>query len=265
MSKNYQEIILNVENRVAVVTFNRPQYGNAFALASYTEIMDAVEACAADEAVGAIVLTGSGKNFSAGGDINRFKELIETKIYIDPQNVVTAGKMAAAVRQCPKPVIAMVNGAAAGAGCSLALACDFRVVSPKSRFVMAFVKMGLSGDTGGMYYLQKLLGTGKTIEMMMTGAPVSGEEALRIGLAAKLAPTEEALTETAMEFARELANGATYAIARQKMLLNDTFYADLEQYTRQEAQYMAECSRSADFAEAVYAFLEKRAPRFGGK
>ena len=262
---NYQEILLSVENKVATITFNRPQYGNAFAIGSYTEITEAVEALGSDDAVGAIVLTGTGKNFSAGGDINRFKELIETKVYLEEKNVAMAGRMAATVRRCPKPVIAMVNGAAAGAGCSLALACDFRIVSPKSKFVMAFINMGLSGDTGGMYYLQKLMGTGKTIEMLMTGAPVGGEEAVRIGLANVLAPSNEELLSTTMEFAQKLANKPLFAIKCQKELLNHTFYDDLEHYTKHEAGYMTACSRSQDFAEAVYAFLEKRPPVFTGK
>lgn len=265
MSYDYQEILVNVEDKVATITFNRPQHGNAFAKESYTEIIDVVEKLGSDENVGAIILTGAGKNFSAGGDIKRFKELIDTKVYLEEKNVATAGRMAAAVRRCPKPVIAMVNGAAAGAGCSLALACDFRVVAPKSKFVMAFINMGLSGDTGGMYYLQKLMGTGKTVELMMTGAPVGGEEAVRTGMANLLAPSNEELVATAMDFARGLAAKPLFAIKCQKELLNHTFYADLDHYTKHEAGYMVECSKSGDFAEAVNAFLEKRPPVFTGK
>jgi 2-(1,2-epoxy-1,2-dihydrophenyl)acetyl-CoA isomerase len=209
-------------------------------------------------------LTGAGKHFSTGGDINRFKSLIETKVGILPENVKAAGAMAMAVRRCPKPVVAMVNGAAAGAGCSLALACDFRIVTEKSKFVMAFINLGLSGDTGGMYYLQKLLGTGKAIEMLMLGAPVGGSEAVRIGLANRLAAEEQLVSET-YAFAKQLANKPGIALGHQKELLNEFFYGDLEAYTEKEAEYMADCSHSADFAEAVYAFLEKRAPNFTGK
>ncbi|MDR1132486.1 MAG: enoyl-CoA hydratase/isomerase family protein [Oscillospiraceae bacterium] len=260
----YQEIIVKTEEKIATITFNRLQFGNAFALATYSEVIDAVEKLGGDDAVGAIVLTGAGKHFSAGGDINRFKELIETKTYLAPENVKTAGKMAMTVRRCPKPVIAMINGAAAGAGCSLALACDFRIVTPKSKLVMAFVNMGLSGDTGGMYYLQKLLGTGKTMEMLMTGAPVSGEEAVRIGLATLLAD-EDNLAATAYAFAKQLAVKPLVALRHQKALLNEFFYGDLESYTEKEVAYMVDCSHSADFAEAVYAFIEKRPAGFIGK
>jgi 2-(1,2-epoxy-1,2-dihydrophenyl)acetyl-CoA isomerase len=264
MYNTYQEIIVNVEDKVATITFNRPQFGNAFAAGSYSEIPDALEKLGADGAVGAIVMTGAGKNFSAGGDINRFKELIESKVYLQTENVAKAGKMAIAVHKCPKPVIAMINGAAAGAGCSLALACDFRTVTPKSKLVMAFVNMGLSGDTNGMYNLAKLMGTGKAVEMLMTGAPVGGEEAVRTGLATKLFSDEELAAET-YKFAKTLANKPLLAIKRQKELINEYFYGDIEAYTEKEAEYMVACSHSADFAEAVYAFLEKRAPVFTGK
>jgi 2-(1,2-epoxy-1,2-dihydrophenyl)acetyl-CoA isomerase len=172
--------------------------------------------------------------------------------------------MAASVRECPKPVIAMINGAAAGAGCSLALACDFRVMTPKSKLVRACVKMGLSGDTGGWSYLQRLAGVAKATQLMMSGDAVAGEEALRLGLATILAE-EDKLREEAYALAGKLAALPTFAIARQKKLIYETFYADLAAYSQREADYMVECSHTADFAEAVDAFLEKRAPQFSGK
>lgn len=260
----YNEILFSVENKVATITLNRPDFGNAFAPESYKEIIQAVESCAENPAVGSIVVTGTGKHFSTGGDIKRFKKRIETKTYLNPETVALAGKMSATVRRCPKPVIAMVNGAAAGAGCSLALACDFRIVTPRSKFIMAFIKMGLSGDTGGLYYLQKLVGVGKTTELMMTGAPVVGQEAVTLGMANKLVPEEE-LSVATNAFAQQMANSPLAAIRRQKSLLNQFFYSDLDEYTKQEAIFMVECSRTADFAEAVDAFLEKRSPVFTGK
>lgn len=264
MYTKYTEIIVKIEERVATVTFNRPQLGNAFSLESYSEIADVMQVLGKDENVGAVVLTGEGKHFSAGGDIKRFKELIETKQYIAAQNVNKAGEMGLAIRRCPKPVIAMINGAAAGAGCSVALACDFRFVSPKSKMIMSFVNIGLSGDTGGMYYLQRLVGSGKTIEMMMSGAAVGGEEAVALGLATRLAAAEELEAET-YAFAKEMAAKPLVALRHQKELLNEFFYANMEAYTAKEVEYMVDCSRSNDFAEAVDAFLEKRAPKFTGR
>jgi len=260
----YKQILLSVENKVATITLNRPEVSNAFATDSYREIAEAIEECSANEAVGAIVITGAGKNFSAGGDIQRFKKLIETKEYLQGAGIEKAGKMGLAARSCPKPTIAMVNGAAAGAGCSLALACDFRIVTGNSKLAMSFINVGLSGDTGGLYYLQKIVGIAKASEMMMLGSPVGGEEAVRIGLATTLAE-EGKLAEVTTKFAQKLANKPLFAIKRQKELMMEFFYENIAAYSVKEREYMVECSRTADFAEAVNAFLEKRTPNFQGK
>jgi len=260
----FETILYEVKDNIATITFNRPGAGNAFIKESYHEIREALDTAGADIGVRAVVLTGAGKHFSAGGDINRFKHLIESGEFLQVENIAAAGRMAASIRRCPKPVVAMINGAAAGAGCSLALACDFRVMTPKSKLTMAFVKLGLSGDTGGLYYLQKLVGIAKATQLMMTGDTVTGEQALQSGLATILAE-EGSLEEETYAFARKLAAAATFAIAKQKELMNEIFFADLEKYSEKEAIYMAECSRSADFAQAVDAFLEKRQPQFSGQ
>lgn len=260
----YETILLDVKDRVATITINRPDVGNAFAPISYLEVRQALEACGQDDAVGAVVITGAGKHFSAGGDIGGFKTMLDSGSHITQEGVKRAGEMAMAARLCPKPVIAMVNGAAAGAGCSLALACDFRIVTPKSRLVLAFINVGLSGDTGAMYNLMQLVGMAKTTEMLMTGEPVFGEEAVRQGLATLLAPEEELLAKTT-EFAQKMAAKPLFAIARQKQLLNEIYYRDIGIFTQLEALYMEESSKTEDFAEAVNAFLEKRKPVFKGR
>lgn len=258
------DVLFAVRDKIATITFNRANVGNAFSKDSYQLIKDYVEQCYDDKNVGAIVLTGKGKHFSAGGDINRFKKLIETGEYLQQENISRAGSMAATVRKCPKPTIAMINGAAAGAGCSIALACDFRIVTHQSKLVMAFIKMGLSGDTGGLYYLQKLVGIAKTTELMMLGNIVGGEEAYRIGLATKLVDNES-LSEETYKLAAVLANSPLVAIRKQKQLIEDFFFNDLDAYTLKEVEYMVECSRTKDFEEAVDAFLEKRTPNFRGE
>jgi len=260
----YKTILYDVKDNVATITLNRPDAGNAFIVESYLEIKAAFEAAGSDDNVRAVVLTGAGKHFSAGGDINRFKMLIETGEYLKKENIAHAGNMALSIRKCYKPVVAMINGAAAGAGCSLALACDFRVVTPKSKLVMAFVKMGLSGDTGGLYYLQKLVGIAKATQLMMTGDAVGGEEALRLGLATVLAEEDKLMEET-YALAGKLAASPTFSIMQQKKLIYEAFYADFAAYSEKEAECMVKCSRTGDFAEAVYAFLEKRPPNFSGK
>jgi 2-(1,2-epoxy-1,2-dihydrophenyl)acetyl-CoA isomerase len=260
----YETLLYDVKNQIATITFNRPDASNAFIKESYREIVSALETASTSDAVRAVVLTGAGKHFSAGGDINRFKSLIESGEYLQVENIAAAGNMAIAVKKCTKPVIAMINGAAAGAGCSLALSCDFRVVTAKSKLTMSFIKMGLSGDTGGMFYLQRLVGAAKAGELMMLGDVVTGEDAVRLGLATVLAD-EDKLAESAYALAQKLADAPTFAISRQKKLMYETFYATLEEYSKREAVYMAKCSRTTDFAEAVDAFLEKRPPCFTGK
>ncbi|MDR1027955.1 MAG: enoyl-CoA hydratase/isomerase family protein [Clostridiales Family XIII bacterium] len=260
----FTDILYHTADRVATVTFNRPDYGNAWAEHTTAEVLRALERAAKDDAVGAIVITGAGKHFCAGGDINRFKRLIDTKVFLERVNILRAGRMASAISKCPKPTIAMINGAAAGAGCAVALACDFRVATAKSKMAMSFIKMGLSGDTGAFYYLQRLVGIAKATHLWMTGDLLTGEEAYAAGLVTVLAE-EGALEEETRAFAGKLAHGPGFAIAKQKALIAEFFHNDLDAYLDREGQYMEDCSKTEDFAEAVTAFLSKRAPKFTGR
>ena len=155
---DYQYILVDVKDRIATVTINRPEYSNAFARESYFEIADAMNTLGAREDVGAIVITGAGKHFSAGGDIKRFKMLVDTGAYLKAEDIEAVSAMPMSIRNCPKPVIAMINGVATGAGLSCALACDFRIVEPSSKMIMAFVNMGLCGDNESIYTLMRLVG-----------------------------------------------------------------------------------------------------------
>lgn len=227
-----------------------------------SEIIEELEKLSCDNSVGAVVITGKGKHFSAGGDIKRFKMLIETEQYLQESNIAHADKMASAIRNCPKPVIAMVNGVATGAGLSCALACDFRIVEPGSKLSMGFVNMGLPGDTGSIFMLVRLLGTSAAERIMMTGEPVGGEAAASCGLATMLAPEGE-LAETTYAFAAKLAEKCSAALAAQKRLVNKYFYGEeMEKYYIDEQREMAAASRQPDFREATFAFLEKRKPVF---
>ena len=255
----YKTILVEAEDRIATVTINRPEVRNALARETYGEIACAMRELGNRKDVGAIVITGTGKHFSAGGDIKRFKELIDSVTYLDPNQILTADTMATAIRECPKPVIAMINGTATGAGLSCALACDFRVVEPSSKLVMAFVNLGLSGDTGSIYNLIRLIGPEKAELLMMTGEPCGGEECVRIGLASQLAE-EGHLSETAYALAEKLASKSTDAHAAQKRIIRQFFYDRLDEYYAKEALEIAWCARRPDFAEAVNAFLERRAP-----
>ncbi|WP_186565128.1 enoyl-CoA hydratase/isomerase family protein [Lawsonibacter celer] len=260
----YTTILTKVEDKIATITINRPEQSNAFAQETYIEVRDALLAFGKDQDVGAIVITGTGKNFSAGGNIANMKKYIDDKTYMSERGPMLTGMMSVACRRCPKPVIAMVNGAAAGAGAGLALACDFRIVSPRSKLIMAFINLGLPGDTAGMYHVGKLVGTAKAMEMMMLGEPIGGEQAYGWGLATRLA-ADDTLEEETYQFAKKIAHRATYGFAKQKMMMNKYFYPELDAFIVDETAGMCECSRTEDHAEAVHAFLEKRAPVFKGK
>lgn len=260
----YETIIYEVKNNIATITINRPDVSNAFSLKTYSEVREALEISGKDDEVRVVVITGSGKHFSAGGDVNRFKTLIETEEFLPPEGVLAAGAMTRAVKLCPKPVVAKINGAAAGAGCSLALACDFRVMDEKGKLAMAFINMGFSGDTGGIYFLNRIVGTAKTAEMLVLAEPVKAQEAYALGLITKLGKEGELDTIT-NELVEKLLQRPTQAIAKQKALNYEFFFSDLEQFNEREAQYMVECGKTKDHQEAVYAFLEKRKPNFTGK
>lgn len=260
----FETIIYKVEDHVAKITINRPEVSNAFSLATYKEIKEAVEEAGASDDVRVVVITGTGKHFSAGGDINRFKMLIETKEYLPPEGVLATGAMAESVKLCPKPVVAMINGAASGAGCALALACDFRIMDVDSKLIMSFINMGFSGDTAGMYFLNRMIGTAKTAEIMTFAKPIKMPEAVSLGLVTETAEAGQ-LEEATARFVELLKNRPTQAIARQKRLNYEFFFNDLKAYVEKEAQFMVECGRTADHAEAVQAFLEKRKPNFTGQ
>jgi len=260
----YTTILTKVEDRVATITINRPEQSNAFALETYGEVRDALLTFGKDPDVGAIVITGTGKNFSAGGNIARMKLYVDAKTSMPEEGPFQTGRMAVACRRCPKPVIAMVNGAAAGAGAGLALACDFRIMTPNSKLIMAFINLGLPGDTAGMYNCAKLVGTARATEMMLLGEPITGEKAYQWGLATMLVDDEK-LEEETYKFAAKLAKRATYAFGQQKAIMNKYFYPELDAFIVDETEGMVECSRTEDHAEAVNAFLEKRKPVFKGK
>lgn len=260
----YKHILYNVENKIAKITLNRPEFGNAFHFESYGEIGQAFKQASDDISVRAVVITGAGKNFCAGGDLKRFKMLVDTKTYLPKEGVLNAGGMTEAVRDCSKPVIAMLNGTAAGAGSALAMACDFRVATQKSKLATSFINMGFSGDTGLIYFLIASIGMAKTTELLMLSKPLSGQELYDLGLCNRIAG-EGKLEEVTGELAAKLANQPTQAIARQKKLMKEFFLRELSYFNAKEALYMYECARTADHAEAVNAFFEKREPQFTGE
>lgn len=260
MYDNYESISVTIEDRIATISF----LTMALSTASYKEIRDCLELMSDDDNIGAIVVTGALKHFSAGGDIKSFKKRIDNKTYLPAENIVDTTPFAASPKYCSKPVIAMVNGVAAGAGCGFALGCDFRVMSPSSKLICAFINMALPGDSCCAYFLEKMVGTGKATELMMTGKPVKGEEAARLGMAI-CAEDDSKLKETTYALANKLAHGPSQAYKWQKKLFLDVYYRELGSNSFHEAVGMAACAKTDDFAEAVNAFIEKRNPTFTGK
>lgn len=264
MSSNYTTIRYSIENKVTTITLNRPEVSNAFNNTSYIEVRDAFEKAGKDSDVGAVVLTGDGKNFSAGGDIQDMQKWIDEGDFIDEPIVTLTGEMAMAIRRCPKPTIAMINGAAAGAGAGCALACDFRIFAKTAKLILAFINLGLPGDTCSMYSLARQIGTAKATELMLLGEPISAEVCDKLGLAYQVT-APETLKEVTDRFAKRMANGPTAAYAKQKKALNEVFFRDLEKWINLEAKSMSASSKSDDFQIAVAAFLNKEQPKFTGK
>lgn len=259
----YKEILFKKENKIATITFNRPEFANAFGDYSIEEVIDAINLCGKDDDVRAVVITGAGKMFSAGGDIQKFKKNLDVNKFLEVDWVKNFGNMTMAIRRCPKPVIAMINGSAAGGGLALALSCDFRVMTEKSKLVTAYIDLGFCGDMGVIKYMQALIGLERTSELLMLSKPLTAQKALEYGLCSRVAEVDK-LEEVTMELANDLASKSPLAIAKQKSIINEFFYGELEELITREAQYMAELSRTKDHKEAVDAFLEKRKPVFNG-
>lgn len=254
------------ENHIATIMMNNPGMGNCVDMESYIDLEAAFSDAAADEEVAVVVFTGAGRHFSAGGNIKYFLDRVNRKEGFRVEEMSITSKVGFQIRKLGKPTIAMVNGCAYGAGCGLALACDFRIVAPSTSFSTAFINLGLPGDTCGAYFLGKMLGAAKATELMMTAKPVAGEEAVQMGMATQVVP-EDMLEEETYKFAKRLAKGPLKAYAQQKALINEFLY-DIDRfkaYGQKEAQAMSDATCTEDFREGVHAFLEKRHADFQGR
>lgn len=256
----YETVIVSANSGVATVTMNLPKNGNAFTLPLFREVRQAIEDCAQDESVQVLVLTGAGQHFSLGGSIQE----MATFQFLTEESCQCSEDMTDAVKRCPKPVIAAVNGTAAGAGCALALACDFRILEERSALMTAFSNMALSGDSGCAFHLYHLVGLAKTTELMAFSPLIRSGEALQLGLASEVVP-DGTLAKAAEVFARRLQSRPLFAFAQQKTLYYETFYQTFGDYCKRENQLFNECAQTEDHREAVHAFLEKRKPVFHGK
>ena len=251
---------MTVENGVAIVALDRPEVRNAIDDALRSEFIAALERAAADDAVRAVVLTGKGKAFCAGGDISGMKERLKAPAgqvaFNGWRRQGQTHRSVALLHSLPKPVIAAVNGAAAGLGCDMALACDFIVASEQAIFTMSFVKRGLVSDGGGMYFLPRRVGLPRAKELIFTGRTVDANEALAIGLVDRVVPAEALIADSAA-WASELSQGSQASIALSKAILNRTFETPEEQVFALGREAQAVCYTTAEHQESVHAFLNK--------
>ena len=252
------EIEVSRDGAVQTITLNRPDKLNAFTRTLHEELQAALEV-ARDSEVRAVVITGAGRGFSAGQDLGAFGEGGDIAAMLRATYHVNV----LAIRSLEKPVIAAVNGVCAGAGLSLACACDIRLASDAAFFVPGFVGIGLVPDSGGTYFLQRLLGTARAFEWMTSNRRLTAAEAHAWGLVSDVVEADS-FPDRVAERAAELAAGPTRAIALTKRLYDEAATSTLEEQLEREAEAQAESARTDDFREGVAAFGEKREPRFQG-
>ena len=253
------EVEVTRDGAVQTITLNRPDVLNALDAETKRLLLDAVKQ-ARDPDVRAVVLTGAGRGFCAGQDLTEFGEAP------DIGAALRAGyhPIALGIRALEKPVLAAVNGAAAGAGLSLAALCDIRIAADSASFTPGFVRIGLIPDSGGSFFIARILGPARAFEWMSSGRRLSADEAFAWGLVSEVVPAD-GLAARAAELAAELAALPTRALAMNKRLFDHAWTASLEEQLELEAQLQTAAARTEDFAEGVAAFTEKRPPEFRGR
>jgi enoyl-CoA hydratase/carnithine racemase len=256
---------LSVAGRVATVTLNRPEKKNPLTFASYRELTDFFLAAQKEEDVKAIVVTGAGGNFSSGGDVF---EIIGPLVAMETKDLLKftrmTGDLVKAIRVCPQPVIAAIDGVCAGAGAIIAMASDLRLGTAESKIAFLFNRVGLAGcDMGACAMLPRIIGQGRAAELLYTGRTLRGEEAERWGFLNRLVAKEGVLAE-AQALATELADGPTFANAMTKRMLEMEWAMSVESAIEAEAVAQALCMQTEDFARAYHAFANKQKPVFEG-
>ena len=268
-----QELLVQNRDGVLYLTLNRPDKLNALSDSIIGGLLDNLRKAATDDSVGAVVVTGAGRGFCAGGDIGRMRERNEHAQTSGGDNGSLDRRIAGLRRseevslllhEIPKVTIAAVNGPAAGAGFSICLACDIRIASDQARLGTAFARVGYSGDFGGSYFLTKIAGTAKARELYFTAEMLTAEQALNAGIVNRVVPAAS-FAEEVHAFARRIASGPRIAYSYMKANLNAALHSDARSMLEREALGQSLTGLTADHKEAVKAFLEKREPKFQGR
>ncbi|MEO5510302.1 MAG: enoyl-CoA hydratase-related protein [Longimicrobiales bacterium] len=257
----YETLLVDTTDHVATITINRADKRNALSSTVRSDLLAALDALRADDAVRVIILTGAGeKAFIAGADINEFAE----RTPIEQRDVMAERRIFDELASCPKPTIAMINGFALGGGCEVAMACDIRVACASARFGQPEIKLGIIPGGGGTQRLPRLIGTGNALRLILTGELIDATEALRLGLVDVVVPDEELRTRT-MEMARTMAAHSPVALRLAKAGVKAASEMPLEAGLAFERELFITAFGSADKIEGVAAFLEKRTPKFEGR
>ncbi len=262
---NFTDILFTVSNHIATITLNRPEAYNAISDAMRENLREAVDYInALENDVRVVVITGAGKAFCSGGDIKLMKERIDSDVSFRDR-LETYRKDVAGIVKCIKsirqPVIAQINGAAFGAGCSIAMLCDIRIASEQAKFGMPFGKRGLVPDWGATYFLPRLVGRSKAIELAVTGQSFDAGTALNIGFLNQVVPPEK-LQEFTMNCCSQILENGPYSVMAAKSAMDAALVSELDTALEQEAQIQSACYRSDDHREGVESFLEKRPANF---
>lgn len=261
---SYENILINETEGILTITLNRPEKLNAFVGHMRRDLAEALEHAGSDRAVRVVVVTGAGRAFCSGGDVEFMAQLMERHDSEEFARILGAGRrVILAIRQMTKPVIASVNGLAAGAGCNLALACDMCIVSTNASFTQSFIKLGLNPDWGGTFFLPRLVTPNKACELFFLGETISAQEAARLNIVNQVVAPED-LESATLQLAERLRAAPPIALASAKQAVYASEAHDLEEMLRYETEAQLRCFESEDGHEGVRAFLEKRDPHFTG-
>lgn len=258
----YNNILFNIENNVATITFNRPEVQNGFNVPMCEEILDAIRIVKETDEARVLVFEAEGKVFSVGGDLTEMKRAVEeddTESLFEITHLVM--QISLAMKQLPKPVVMCTDGAVAGAAFNMVLAADMCVASTNSRFIQAFVNVGLAPDAGGMYLLSRAVGINRAMQLAMTGEAVTAEKGKEYGFVYKVCEPE-ILERTTNRLVQRLAKGPVHSFRAMKQMMWASFFTNFEEYAELEVNIQNSLGATEDFREGVRAFAEGRRPKF---